>query len=173
MLNVGDTVVFGTLGVFTIEETTQKVICGKKTEYFVLRSTSKDSTTVYLPMDNPSLLDKAKPLVTPEEIGRLIDNIPNSEDYWVDDHKKRKERFNRILQSGDRGNIMALAGTLRFPQFRFAGMPHLIRPRHKRSVSPGFTAYACFSVSKNRVNSVGLKTSVPSALKTSARKAET
>ncbi len=112
MLNVGDTVVFGTLGVFTIEETTQKVICGKKTEYFVLRSTSKDSTTVYLPMDNPSLLDKAKPLVTPEEIGRLIDNIPNSEDYWVDDHKKRKERFNRILQSGDRGNIMALAGTL-------------------------------------------------------------
>ncbi len=67
---------------------------------------------VYLPMNNQMLLEKAKPLVTKEEIGRLIENIPNSEDYWVDDHKQRKEKFNRILQSGDRQDIMALAGTI-------------------------------------------------------------
>ena len=79
MLNIGETVVFGTEGIFTIEETTQKVIGGKKTK---------------------------------EEISRLIENIPNSEDYWVDDHKQRKEKFNRILQSGDRQDIMALAGTI-------------------------------------------------------------
>ena len=112
MLNIGDTVVFGTEGIFTIEETTQKEICGKKTDYYVLRSTGKDNSTVYLPMDNPTLLGRAKPLVTREEISRLIENIPSSEDYWVDDHKQRKERFNRILQSGDRRHIMALAETI-------------------------------------------------------------
>ena len=112
MLNIGDTVVFGTEGIFNIEGTTQKVICGKKTDYYVLRSTSKDNSIVYLPMNNQMLLEKAKPLVTKEEIGRLIENIPNWEDYWVDDHKQRKEKFNRILQSGDRQGIMALAGTI-------------------------------------------------------------
>ena len=112
MLNIGDTVVFGTEGIFTIEETTQKVICGKKTDYYVLKSTGKDNSTVYLPMNNQLLLDKAKPLVTKEEISRLIENIPNSKDCWVDDHKQRKETFNRILQSGDRENIIALAGTI-------------------------------------------------------------
>ena len=63
-------------------------------------------------MNNQLLLDKAKPLVTKEEISRLIENIPNSKDCWVDDHKQRKETFNRILQSGDRENIIALAGTI-------------------------------------------------------------
>ena len=112
MLNIGETVVFGTEGIFTIEETTQKVIGGKKTDYYVLRSKCKDNAIVYLPMNNQMLLEKAKPLVTKEEISRLIENIPNSEDYWVDDHKQRKEKFNRILQSGDRQDIMALAGTI-------------------------------------------------------------
>ena len=112
MLNIGDTVVFGTEGIFTIEETTQKVICGKKTDYYVLKSTNKDNSIVYLPMNNQMLLERAKPLLTKEEIGKLIENIPNSEDYWVDDHKQRKEKFNRILQSGDRQGIMALAGTI-------------------------------------------------------------
>ena len=112
MLNIGDTVVFGTEGIFNIEGTTQKMICGKKTDYYVLRSTSKDNSIVYLPMNNQMLLEKAKPLVTKEEIGRLIENIPNSEDFWVDDHKQRKEKFNKILQSGDRQGIMALAGTI-------------------------------------------------------------
>ncbi len=112
MLNIGDTVVFGTEGIFTIEETTQKVICGKKTDYYVLKSTGKDNSTVYLPMNNQLLLDKAKPLVTKEEISRLIEKIPYSQDCWVDDHKQRKEKFNQILQSGNRENIMALAGTI-------------------------------------------------------------
>ncbi len=112
MLNIGDTVVFGTEGIFTIEETTQKIICGKKTDYYVLKSTGKDNSIVYLPMNNQMLLDRAKPLVTKEEISRLIENIPNSEDCWVDDHKQRKEKFNRILQSGDREGIIALAGTI-------------------------------------------------------------
>lgn len=112
MFKIGDTVVFGTEGIFTIEETTQKVICGKATDYYVLKSTGKDNSTVYLPMNNQTLLEKAKPLVTREEIGRLIENIPNSEDCWVDDHKQRKEKFNRILQSGDREGIIALAGTI-------------------------------------------------------------
>lgn len=112
MLNIGDTVVFGTEGIFTIERTTQKEICGKKTDYYVLRSTGKDNSTVYLPMNNPTLLDKAKPLITKEEIGELIEKIPEAEDFWVDDHKMRKEKFNRILQSGDRKGIIALAGTI-------------------------------------------------------------
>ncbi len=112
MLNIGDTVVFGTEGIFIIEQTTQKEICGKKTDYYVLRSTGKDKSTVYLPMNNPALLQKAKPLATKEEIRQLIDGIPEAEDFWVDDHKARKEKFNSILQSGSRENIMALAGTI-------------------------------------------------------------
>ena len=112
MLNIGDTVVFGTEGIFTIERTTQEEVCGKKTDYYVLKSTSKDNSTVYLPMNNPTLVSKAKPLITKEEIGDLLDKAADTEIYWVDNHKERKEKFNEILQSGDRTGIIALAGTL-------------------------------------------------------------
>lgn len=112
MLNIGDTVVFGTEGIFTIEQTTQKEVCGKKTDYYVLRSTGKDHSTVYLPMNNPTLVSKAKPLVTKEEIGELLDKAADTEIFWVDNHKERKEKFNEILQSGDRTGIIALAGTI-------------------------------------------------------------
>ncbi len=112
MLNIGDTVVFGTEGIFTIEQTTQQEFCGKKTDYYVLRSTSKDNATVYLPMNNPALLGKAKPLITKEEIGELLETAADTKINWVDDHKARKEKFNEILQSGDRKGIIALAGTL-------------------------------------------------------------
>ncbi|MBQ5544215.1 MAG: hypothetical protein IIU00_00910 [Clostridia bacterium] len=112
MLNIGDTVVFGTEGIFVIEQTTQQVVCGQKTDYYVLRSTNKDSSTVYLPMNNPALLQRARPLITEEEIGDLLSDAAHTEIHWVDDHKARKERFNEILQSGDRKGILALAGTL-------------------------------------------------------------
>lgn len=112
MLNIGDTVVFGTEGIFTIEQTTQKEVCGKTTDYYVLRSTSKDNSTVYLPMNNPTLVNKAKPLITKEEIADLLDTAADTEIYWVDNHKERKEKFNEILQSGDRIDIIALAGTI-------------------------------------------------------------
>lgn len=112
MLNIGDTVVFGTEGIFTIERTTQEEVCGKTTDYYVLRSASKDNSTVYLPMNNPTLMSKAKPLITKEEIGDLLDKAADTEIYWVDNHKERKEKFNAILQSGDRTGIIALAGAL-------------------------------------------------------------
>lgn len=112
MLNIGDTVVFGTEGIFTIERTTQKEICGKKTDYYVLKSTGKDNSTVYIPMNNPALVNKAKPLIAKEEIGELLDKAADTEIYWVDDHKARKEKFNEILQSGDRKGIIALAGAI-------------------------------------------------------------
>lgn len=112
MLNIGDTVVFGTEGIFTIERTTQQEVCGKTTDYYVLQSTSKDHSTVYLPMNNPALVSKAKPLITKEEIGDLLDKAADTEIFWVDNHKERKEKFNEILQSGDRTGIIALAGTL-------------------------------------------------------------
>lgn len=112
MLNIGDTVVFGTEGIFVIEQTTQQTVCGKKTDYYVLRSTNKDNSTVYLPMNNPALLKKARPLITEEEIGELLNKAADTEIHWVDDHKARKEQFNEILQSGSREGIIALAGTL-------------------------------------------------------------
>ena len=77
-----------------------------------MRSTGKDKSTVYLPMNNPTLLNRAKPLATEEEIRQLIEGIPEAEDCWVDDHKARKEKFNDILQNGSRENIMALAGSI-------------------------------------------------------------
>lgn len=112
MLNIGDTVVFGTEGIFTIEQTTQKEICGRKADYYVLKSKEKDNSTVYLPINNKDLVSKARPLMTETEICELLRKVSYNEDLWIEDHKERKEKFLQILQNGDRREIIMLAGTI-------------------------------------------------------------
>lgn len=112
MFNIGDTVLFGTEGVFVIEQITQKEICGKTADYYALKSKFKDNSVVYLPVANKELTGKIRPLMTEDEIIELLGNISESDDMWVEDNKLRKDKFMEILQGGCREDIIKLAGTI-------------------------------------------------------------
>lgn len=112
MFSIGDTVLFGTEGVFVIEQITQKEICGKTADYYALKSKFKDNSVVYLPVANKELTEKIRPLLTEDEIIELLGNISDSDEMWIDDNKLRKEKFMDILQGGCREEIIRLADAI-------------------------------------------------------------
>ncbi len=112
MFCIGDTVLFGTEGVFVIDQITQKEIGGKTADYYALKSRGKDNSVIYLPLENQTLIGKVRPLLTESEICELLTKISDFDDLWIDDNKLRKEKFQEILQSGDREELIRLASTI-------------------------------------------------------------
>lgn len=112
MLCIGDTVLFGTEGIFVIDRITQKEIGDKTADYYVLKSHDKDNSVIYLPLDNQILIGKVRPLLTESEICALLVQVSDFDDIWIEDNKLRKEKFQEILQSGDREKLIRLAGTI-------------------------------------------------------------
>ena len=112
MLCIGDTVLFSTEGIFVIDRITQKEIGGRLADYYELKSCGKDNSVIYLPLENQTLISKVRPLLTESEICGLLTKISDFDDLWVEDNKLRKEKFQEILQSGDREELIRLAGTI-------------------------------------------------------------
>lgn len=112
MFCIGDTVLFGTEGIFVIDRITQKEIGDKTADYYVLKSHDKDNSVIYLPLDNQILIGKVRPLLTESEICALLVQVSDFDDIWIEDNKLRKEKFQNILQSGDREKLIRLAGTI-------------------------------------------------------------
>ncbi len=112
MLCIGDTVLFGTEGVFVIDQITQKEIGGKVADYYALKSHGKDNSVIYLPLENQALISKIRPLLTESQINELLTKISNFDNLWIEDNKLRKEKFLETLQNGDREEIIRLASTI-------------------------------------------------------------
>lgn len=109
---IGDTVLFGTEGVFVIDRITQKEIGGKIADYYALKSRNNDNSVIYLPSDNQMLIGKIRRLLTESEIRELLVQISDFGDIGIEDNKLRKEKFQEILQSGDREKLIRLAGAI-------------------------------------------------------------
>ena len=106
MLNIGDTVLYGTTGVCTVESKTVREIMGERKEYFVLRPLSQDKCTVFVPCDNPAVLSKARKILSKEEILALIDSIKGEEPVWIENDAVRREELSKTLHSSDRRELM-------------------------------------------------------------------
>ena len=123
MFEVGQTVLYGTEGVCRITEIQEMKVGKKKSEYYVLKPVYRDGATIYVPMDNATLLNRMRQVLSAEEIDALIRQVTREEIAWIEDPNERKLEFSRILTSGDRCNVVRMIRTLylRRQQLRSAG----------------------------------------------------
>ncbi len=112
MNKVNDIVLYGTEGVCTITEITEKKIGAKRLEYYALQPILDKNATIFLPVHNVETSGKLRPLLSEEEIYALIQTIPDECTIWIDDEPCRKERYKEILAEGDRTMLIRLIKTL-------------------------------------------------------------
>ena len=123
MFAVGDNVLYGADGVCTITEHGLRDFFGSTREYYILKPNADPSGTVYVPADNPALVEKMRRLMTKEEIDGILaecagaDNgngtSPDCESPdWIADDGERKHTYDEILQSGDRQQIFRMIRAL-------------------------------------------------------------
>lgn len=116
MLEINDTVLYGTTGVCTVSNIEEKKIGKVTRKYYVLKPVAQSSSTVFVPADNEALLSKMRDVLSAGEIKALIKSIKTAEDIWIDNEEERKLRFNEIVLSGDRLGCLLLIRALKTHQ---------------------------------------------------------
>jgi len=112
MYQVGDVVVFGTDGVFRVNEITAKKIGKVTADYYVLRSVYRASTVMYVPVGQGGLEDRMHPVLSRQAMEELIDHMPEYTCPWIQNENERKARYKEILGAGDRSAVAGMIKTL-------------------------------------------------------------
>lgn len=110
MLKIGDKIMYGAGGVMTIVDIREESISDVSRSYYVLRPTlSKTESLTFVPTDNERLVSAMRPLLTKEEIIDLIRFYKTAEPCeWVNENRARQDRFKKIMESGDRKQIISM-----------------------------------------------------------------
>jgi len=115
---VGDVVLYSTDGVFRIHELAVKKVGRTKAKYYVLRSVYRESSVIYVPVGEGGLEDRMFPVLSREEVDRLLSDMPDCRWTWVDNENERKLRCKEVLAGGDRRAVTGMIRALREHRIR-------------------------------------------------------
>lgn len=101
MFGINDVIIYGTQGICRITGTEEKIVDGRKRNYFVLKPVNDIGATIFVPTDNELVLKKMRRLLTKSEIHKLIDSMGAENAVWVENENERKELYKNILTAGD------------------------------------------------------------------------
>lgn len=108
MFKVGDTVLYGSDGVCTINEISEKIFGNTSIEYYVLVPVFDKRSTFFVPVKNENLVGKMHHVLSGEEILEIISSS-YAELEWIENDLKRGELFKGIISCGDFKKIVDLA----------------------------------------------------------------
>ncbi len=112
MFSVNDTVRYGTAGVCRIDRTQTRVVGGEEETYYVLRPVHDARSTVYVPVNNPTLAGRMMPVLSRSQVMAIIQSLPGLPDCWIPDDQERKRRYRESFVSADRQTMAAVIKTL-------------------------------------------------------------
>lgn len=112
MYNINDAVMYSTYGVCRIKSIEKRDFSGEDVEYYVLQPVGDDRNTFYVPTGDSPMKDKMRRVYTREEVEELIGVMPDEGSIWIENDIQRKEEYRRILDAGDRRELVKLIKTL-------------------------------------------------------------
>ena len=115
MLEFNSTVFYGTIGVCVVDSIEKKKMGRDHQDYYVLKPVAQCSSTVYIPVNNETLLSKVRNVISKEEITKLIKDTDGA-DLWVENESERRNAFSRIVTAGTCCERLGLMRTLRKKQ---------------------------------------------------------
>ena len=106
----GDYVRYSTDGVCVVAdiETMVSPDGRSKKQYYVLCPVADSGTRVFVPLDNPALLGKMRPILKRQEVDRVIWESTRCGLEWVGDRNRRAEQFRRIIKAADPLSLLQL-----------------------------------------------------------------
>lgn len=113
MFEIDSYVIYGMQGACRICEKRRENFTGEEKDYYILSPVDDPKMVIYVPVDSQALTSQMRPLMSREEIDRLISEacVAGTLD-WINDPRSRNEHFRTILQSGDRYNLFRLLRTI-------------------------------------------------------------
>lgn len=112
MYNVNDAVVYASYGVCVISAIEERDFSGENIEYYILRPVGDKKNTFYVPTSNSALKDKMRSIYSRKEVNNLISMMSDEQCIWIDNDFQRKEEYRKIIDKGDRLELVRLIKTL-------------------------------------------------------------
>lgn len=112
LFRAGDYVIYGNEGVCEVAGVSHQNFGGESEEYYELVPKYRENTSVLIPVKNEKLTKKMLPLLSREEVEKLVASIPDIGPQWIDNDNQRKERYKQMLSSGDRRDLVCILKTL-------------------------------------------------------------
>lgn len=112
MFEIGQQIVYGTTGVCIVNKIgplDPASGMGDRIYYTLLPFYSKEST-IYTPVDNEKIV--MRPILTKEEAESLIQEIPEIDELWISDEKKREQDYKDALAKADCRELIRVIKTI-------------------------------------------------------------
>lgn len=81
-------------------------------EYYVLHPIAQAQSSIFVPVNNPRLTGRMRPVLSPEDIDQVLSDIKGQRLAWIKDRKQRTELFHRILTERKPEELLLLAACL-------------------------------------------------------------
>lgn len=92
---------YGTYGVCKIVDITMKDFLGTQKEYYVLKPSGDETSTLFVPMHNEKMIKKMRRILSEKEVYQLIEAMPLEEASWIENENIRKEEYRKIISQGN------------------------------------------------------------------------
>lgn len=112
MFQVGDYIVYGSMGVCKVENVGPIDIreLSKNKDYYTLVPVYSKGSKVFTPTDNNKVI--MRPIIPKEEAMKLIDRIEEIDTIWLDDEKRREQVYKEALRKCDCEECIKIIKTL-------------------------------------------------------------
>ena len=118
MFKVGDVVIYGTEGVCTIMDLTQREFGDELLDFYVLQPMSKKTEIVYVPRNNEQILKRMRTILSPEEIHDLSGITVDDLSKWIPNDRERQKKYKETLLYGSSEDLVQLIRTIYLHQIR-------------------------------------------------------
>ncbi len=108
MFKIGEVVSYSATGVCEIIDIRHEKLTDQSMEYYILKPFFHNSSTVYVPLSNETLVSRMKYLLSEKGAEDLIVSLNVGEPFWIENDNERLTLSREILRSGDRYKIASL-----------------------------------------------------------------
>ena len=112
MYSVNEKIHYGGSGVCVVQEIASMRFGRTRERYYVLKPVYQNTSLIYVPVDNPQLVAKMRPVISREEVDSLIDGIADIPTAWEEDPQARKASFDALLRSNECRSLIVIIKTL-------------------------------------------------------------
>lgn len=108
MYQVGEHVLYGLHGVCRIDAIEGKKFDDEIHDYYILKPVFAQGSTIFVSTKKEALVAKMIPVLSANDISKLIGDLTTSEGFWIENETERKEQFRLIIESADREKQLAI-----------------------------------------------------------------
>ena len=112
MFKIGEVVSYSATGVCEIVDIRKEKLTDTMMQYYILKPIYQNASTVYVPVDNETLVSRMKYLLSKSQTQELIESFKFTDIEWIENDSERIGFWREILRSGDRKKIASLICTI-------------------------------------------------------------